>query len=236
MNLDVDMLDLVPKNAGDDLKDGLGNETAGDGNNESLFGSPAKDEEDNKAAELSEQQASDAMQTGNTGNEGPEAGKLDDQEIDFDSMFTDADMTGGGSEINFDFPSTETIGQDILNGNNPFAELTSTTTNFSNQNATSNEDISKLLPGLESYITAGDDFSLSNLPDMNAVMPGNTTTQGSDVGNNANTNQDTMMDSSFDDMFYGTGDIDFGGSDNGIGNFGDFSDFNDDLFKSDGNG
>ncbi|MCJ1354724.1 MAG: hypothetical protein MMC33_004713 [Icmadophila ericetorum] len=238
MNLDVDMLEFVQKSEGDGLKDEFGNETVRDGNNESLFGSPVKDEEDNKTIELAQQQPSDFIQMGEGGNAEPQSANPDDQEINFESMFTDADMTGGGSEINFDleFPMNENMGQGPLNTTNPFVDLTSHPENFSNQNTTSNEDINKLLPGLENYITAGDDFGLSNLPDINTVIPGNTATQTTDAGNTAITTQDTMMDSSFDDMFYGTGDLDFGGSDNGMG-FGDFPDFGgDDFFKSDGNG
>ena len=167
------------------------------------------------------------------------------RDANFESMFNDTELAGPHDAIDFDldFSNDANINHDLLNGN-PFGEMTSHSNDFSNLNTTSNEDINTLLPGLESYVTASDDFSMLNMPPTASDFNVNATKAKHNLTvSNGNATVESIMgsapiESSFDDLFFGSGDLAMGGTDDndmgGDDNIGDFADFDDDWFKSDG--
>ena len=158
-------------------------------------------------------------------------------DLDFESMFNDTDLTGGDDTMNFglDFSSDGNLHQDVLN-DSAFESIEMSNADMSNLGATTNEDINTLLPGLESYASAGTDFSNINIPvastfpEPSQVAP--VSTAGAPVQAAA---QPAVADSSFDDIF-GSADFSMDGTgDNNMGSgaLGDFEDFSDDWFKTD---
>ena len=164
----------------------------------------------------------------------PDAGATD---LDFESMFNDTDLTGGGDTIDFgiDFASDGNLNQAVLN-DNTFENMEISNVDMSSLGATRSEDINTLLPGLENYVNAGADFSNVNVP-VASTLP--ETSQVAPVGTSAApaqaSTQPAVADSSLDDIF-GSGDFSMDGiGDDGMGGgtFGDLEDFDEDWFKTD---
>lgn len=158
-------------------------------------------------------------------------------DLDFESMFNDTDLTGGGDAIDFglDFASDGNLNQAVLN-DSTFENIEISNADMSSLGATTSEDINTLLPGLENYVNAGTDFSninipvASTLPDTSQVAPVGTATAPAQTST-----QLAVADSSLDDIF-GSGDFSMDGiGDDGMGGgtFGDLEDFDEDWFKTD---
>ena len=153
------------------------------------------------------------------------------RDAQFDSMFNDAELSGGTESIDFfDFSGEGDIGQELVN-DNPFGTMAAGADGFSNLNAASNEDINTLLPGLDSYVNASDNF-IMDIPNATGKTSTNQTVET--AKHSVGAECEAPMESSFDDLFnYGTADIemggtdgDMGGDDNGsIGDFGEFEQF-----------
>lgn len=158
-------------------------------------------------------------------------------DLDFESMFNDTDLTGGDDTMNFglDFSSDGNLNQDGLN-DSAFENIEMSNADISNLGATTSEDINTLLPGLESYVNAGTDFSNINIP-VSSTLPktSQVATVGS-VGASAQISAEpAVTDSNFDDIF-GSGDFSMDGTGDdgmGAGTLGDFEDFDEDWFKTD---
>ena len=152
----------------------------------------------------------------------------------FESMFNDSEAVGAGNEIDFglDFSADAGLSQDMLN-DDPFGE------DFTDLNATSTEDINTLLPGLENYVNSGDEFSMMDVPQTTSSLDN---TIGPQVADTAGSNTDmnvAAVESNFDDMFFGSGEMGVGDNDDtrNMGSsevMGDFTEFDDAWFKTDG--
>lgn len=158
-------------------------------------------------------------------------------DLDFESMFNDTDLTGGGDTIDFglDFASDGNLNQAVLN-DSTFENMEMSNVDMSSLGATRSEDINTLLPGLENYVNAGADFSnvnvpvASTLPETSQVAPVSTSAAPAQAST-----QPAVADSSLDDIF-GSGDFSMDGiGDDGMGGgtFGDLEDFDEDWFKTD---
>ena len=164
-------------------------------------------------------------------------------DVDFDSMFADTAAPNNNEPMNFDIDfSTDTgMSQDLLQ-DNLFGDLTAN----NDFTSTSNENIDSLMPGIENYVNAhttgnvSDDFPMLD-------MPGNPTAFDSSVSSKPVSDEidftsidaaaaTGMMeappaDSTFDDLFFDdSGDLGMGDGDIS----GDFAEFDDNWFKSDG--
>ena len=156
-------------------------------------------------------------------------------DLDFESMFNDTELTGGGENIDFglDFASDGNLHQNVLN-DSTFEGIEMSNADMSGLGATTSEDINSLLPGLENYVNAGTDFSNINVP-IASTLPENV--QVAPVGTAAaptlTSAQPVIADSSLDDIF-GSGDFSLDGiGDDGMGGVGDLEDFDEDWFKTD---
>ena len=158
-------------------------------------------------------------------------------DLDFESMFNDTDLTGGDDAMNFglDFASDGNLNQDVLN-DSTFANIEISNADMSNLGATTSEDINTLLPGLESYVNAGTDFSNLNIPVASTLPETSQVPPVSTVGAPAQVSVPPVVaDSSLDDLF-GSGDFSMDGTGDdglGTGTFGDLEDFDEDWFKTD---
>ena len=173
-------------------------------------------------------------------------------DADFDSMFADTSTANPNDTLPFelDFSVDASISQELLD-DNPFGELTANA-DFS---TTSNEDLNTLLPGLENYVngeahaSSVDDFAMIDLTDASnefnssktnkkALGPATKLTSAEAI--NASSGPDshpaaTMpMESSFDDLFYGSGDMGLEDSTMVDANLEVLEDFDDDWFNTDG--
>lgn len=155
-------------------------------------------------------------------------------DLDFESMFNDTDLTGGGDEIDFglDFASDGNLNQAVLN-DSTFEGIEMSNPDMSSLGATTSEDINTLLPGLENYVNAGTDFSNINVP-IASTLPENL--QVAPIGTAAaptqTSTQPVIADSSLDDIF-GSGDFSMDGiGDDGMGGVGDLEDFDEDWFNN----
>ena len=167
-------------------------------------------------------------------NETPTTGNLRDAH--FESMFNDDGMVDANDDIDFDlaFPNDTNGAGDLLN-DSAFQNINVDNVDGTN-NTTSNEDINTLLPGLENYVSDGNDFSMVELPtsangfpgDVNAISAPTATSSAPAPADPA------PIDSSFDDIFnFGN----FGNADDELGDTGDMNevgDFDDDWFKTEG--
>lgn len=158
-------------------------------------------------------------------------------DLDFESMFNDTDLTGGDDAMNFglDFASDGNQNQDVLN-DSTFANIEIGNADMSNLGATTSEDINTLLPGLESYVNAGADFSNINIPVASTLPETSQVPPVGTVGAPAQVSiPPVVADSSLDDLF-GSGDFSMDGTGDdglGTGTFGDLEDFDEDWFKTD---
>ena len=157
-------------------------------------------------------------------------------DLDFESMFNDTDLTGGGDAMEFglEFSSDANLNQDVLN-DSTFVNIEMSNADIPNLGATTSEDINTLLPGLENYVNAGTNFSNINIS-VAPTLP--ETSQGASVGTVGAPAQVSAppveVDSSLDDLF-GSGDFamdDTGDDGMGTGTFGDLEDFDEEWFKT----
>ena len=162
------------------------------------------------------------------------------QDADFESMFNDVEGADADNDINFDldFSTDANMGQDLIN-DNAFGDITNPNNTLIDLNAASNEDINTLLPGLENYVHDGEDFPMLDIPPATTLPATAMLPQATKAGNInvAEAVADAApVESNFDDMFFGSGDLMMGGAgdgDMGDDGIGDFGDFDEAWFKTD---
>lgn len=162
------------------------------------------------------------------------------KDVDFDSMFDDTVGDGSNDEINFDldFP-THGVSSEALLGDDPFGPNVNTG-NASTILAATTEDIDSLLPGLESFANAIDDFAMGNMGTTSVAAEGavNAVPASRTAAKGANVPRDLLPpESNFDDMFFGSADFPMGeGNGGGVDDddFGELGDFDENWFKPDG--
>ena len=153
----------------------------------------------------------------------------DAADLDFESMFNDTDLVGGGDAMNIEdlrFSMDATMNQDILN-NNTLQDTNMSNAGMTNLASTSNEDINSQLPGLENYVYAGTDSSSIGMP-ATSTQPENS--QGAPVANMGafipNAAEPVPADTNFDDFFGVNFEMNAtGGDEMGEATLGDFDDF-----------
>lgn len=153
------------------------------------------------------------------------------RESDFETMFNDTEAVGGtqGLDQGLDFGLEFSVGAQGLNDVS-FENSAMKDDDLTNLNTTSNEDINTLLPGLENYVNASDDFSIVG-PAAGPTLPNST-------GATANRTltpqapEPIPTESNFDDLFSSDNFLDDGG-DYGMERNGDITDLGnlDDWFK-----
>ncbi|MCJ1433168.1 hypothetical protein MMC27_002527 [Xylographa pallens] len=165
-------------------------------------------------------------------------------DVDFDSMFADTAVPNSNEPMNFDldFSTGTGMSQDLLQ-DNPFGDLT-TNNDFT---STSNENIDSLMPGIENYVNAhttgnvSDDFSLLDMPANSAAFDSSVSSKlvpdaeidftSIDAAADTGMMEAPPANSTFDDLFFDdSGDLGMGDGDIS----GDFGEFDDNWFKSDG--
>ncbi|MCJ1363824.1 hypothetical protein MMC16_002933 [Acarospora aff. strigata] len=163
------------------------------------------------------------------------------KDVNFESMFDDAAGDGTNDEIGFgmDFPSGPGNAQALID-NDPFGP------NDSNREAptiptATDEDIDSLLPGLESFAHAADDFAMGHLDTASTSVENAVTTDS--ISMPMTTTADVPPDllppeSNFDDMFFDSANFTMeegnGGETGGDDVFGEIGDFDESWFKTDG--
>ncbi|MCJ1283952.1 hypothetical protein MMC26_003283 [Xylographa opegraphella] len=185
-----------------------------------------------------------------TPSQGLDADKIDSNittqisDIDFDSMFADTAPPDNNEPLNYDIDfSTDTgLSQDLLQGNT-FRNMTAN----NDFTGTSNENIDSLMPGIENYVNAhtignvSDDFTMLDMSANSAAFDSASSSKPPPIAEidfaSIGASADTGMmeapppDSTFDDLFFDdSGDLGMGDGDIS----GDFGDFDDNWFKSDG--
>lgn len=172
----------------------------------------------------------------------PESPTVPDfEDVNFESMFTDSGTAGDNDQMDLDlgFNNDANTAQDFLN-DSAFDSMTMSNDDAKNLNTTSNEDLNTLLPGLENYVNAGDDFSLAGIQQSNSIALPNPTGGIGTTGPAATTApmEQAPIESNFDDFFASGNYLDGGGDDDmgGDGAFGDFDDswFGTEVAKPDG--
>lgn len=169
---------------------------------------------------------------------------------DFESMFDEPELRGGGDEIDFDIAFPTDSVNDPTNLLDPSAfenlPLGNPDNTGTHNTAPTDEDLTTLLPGLENYVNDSNDFQLPDMAGPNFLGGNNnepianTNPEIANIGD-GNKQQSQManapmIESSFEDMFgldsymNGTGDDELGGT----GNMGEVGDFDEDWFKTDG--
>ncbi|KAL9593941.1 MAG: hypothetical protein Q9219_007307, partial [cf. Caloplaca sp. 3 TL-2023] len=176
----------------------------------------------------------------------------DIQDADFESMFNDPDLPNTANDLTYDFnfSAEDTSGNNDLLDTSAFQNISlpNGDTNELSLDPTATEDLTTLLPGLENYVNGSNDFSITNLPDINTDF---LTTDGSSNANQASIVTDAAeakrlgqvsaesrapIESSFEDMF-GLDSYMNGTEGDGLGsagNMGEVGDFDEDWFKTDG--
>ena len=164
----------------------------------------------------------------------------DFEDVNFESMFNDNGTGDDNDQMDFDlgFANDTNTDHDFLN-DSTFENINMTNEDVKNLNSTSNEDINTLLPGLESYVNAGDDFSLTDIPASNsAALPNASNMSGTTDPAILGPMEQAPIESNFDDFFASGNYMDGGGDDDtaGDGGFGDFDDswFGTEADKPDG--
>lgn len=160
----------------------------------------------------------------------------DFQDVNFESMFNDSGTADDNDQMDFDlgFVNDTNTDQDFLN-ESAFENITINNEDVKNLTTTSNEDINTLLPGLENYVNAGNDFSLTDIPASNSpALPDAANMSGlTDTTVSAPLEQ-APLESNFDDFFASGNYMDAGG-DEDMGGDGGFGDFDDSWFGTDVN-
>lgn len=163
----------------------------------------------------------------------------DFEDVNFESMFNDSGTAGDTDQMDLDlgFTNDTNTAQDILN-DSAFDDMTMSNDDVKNLNTTSNEDLNTLLPGLENYVNAGDDFSVTELPEsVTMALPNPTNIIGTTGPAAAAPVEQAPIESNFDDFFASGSYLDGGDDDmGGDGAFGDFDDswFGTEVGKPDG--
>lgn len=156
------------------------------------------------------------------------------RDTDFETMFNDTEIAGGDDGINFDlnFSADPSIRQELLNSSS-FQNVAMSNEDLTNFNKTSNEHVNSLLPGLEGYVNAGDDFPMVDAAPTKTLPESDSKANTAAVVTSAAQGFGSApIESSFDDLFSsnsfieGSGDYDMSGE----GNIGDLADL-DDWFK-----
>lgn len=164
------------------------------------------------------------------------------RDVNFESMFDDTAGGGNESDIDFDlgFPKYTANAQALID-DNPFGTETSNVDVSNMPAATTEEDIDSLLPGLESFANAADDFAMMEMPPASTSAEDGTATTRTTLP--ATSTADVPPDllppeSNFDDMFFDSADFTMddgnGGGHDGDEAFGEIGDFDDSWFKTDG--
>lgn len=159
------------------------------------------------------------------------------RDTDFETMFNDTEIAGGNDGMNLDlgFSTDTNMNQEIMNSNS-FQNIAMSSDDLKNfNNTTSSEDINTLLPGLETFVNAGDDFSIG-LPTA-STQPENTSNVKRAATTSAQQGFETSpVESNFNDLFSsggfmaGSGDYDMG-ADGNIDDLGDIDGY--EWFKTD---
>lgn len=181
----------------------------------------------------------------------------------FEPMFNEnANTSTDSADLDFDlgFPSTNDDrnilsgdAADLLSGSTlqdmgVGGESTAEAFNAGAPNNSNNEDINTLLPGLENYVNAANDFSLISNGATTDPLPTTTTTatttkdalttnaeQQQQKNTTASEIEQPAIESNFDDLF-GFGSYMDGNDDDelgGLGGMGEFPAFDDEWFKTD---
>lgn len=159
------------------------------------------------------------------------------KDLDFDSMFDDTVGDGGNDDMNFDmdFP-THAGNSEALLVDNSFA-ANAISGKASALPGGPIEDIDSLLPGLESFANATDDFAMVNIGTTPASAE-STVNAVPTAAKVAEVPPDLLPpESNFDDMFFGSVDFPMGegnGGGTGDDDFGELGDFDESWFKTDG--
>lgn len=156
------------------------------------------------------------------------------RDTDFETMFNDTENAGGDDVMDFDlgFPTDNKTNQEIMNSSS-FQNIAMNNDDLKNFNATSNEDLNTLLPGLETFVNAGDDFSIG-IPTTSAQPENITNTKKAATISAPQDFVSAAVESNFDDLFSsegfaeGAGNYDMSGN----GNIDDIEDL-DEWFKTD---
>lgn len=149
------------------------------------------------------------------------------RESDFETMFNDTEAVGRTQGV--DFGLDFSVGANGLN-NTGFENSTLHNEDLTNLNASSNEDINTLLPGLENYVNASDDFAIIDLA-TGPTLPNSTSAKASNRSA-PQALEPVPTESNFDDLFSSSNfiedaeDYEMDGS----GDINDLGDF-DDWFK-----
>ncbi|KAL8722233.1 MAG: hypothetical protein Q9181_007530 [Wetmoreana brouardii] len=177
-------------------------------------------------------------------------------DADFDSIFNDTDLPAATDDIDFDlaFSAEDATNPTDLLNESAFQNIsipTGDNQNANSTNASHEEDITTLLPGLENYVNSSmghDDFASaadiaisagfpnSTTDNQNPIVGAKTTMGTGDAGSAAQIQspieaEAAPIESSFEDMFgidsymNGTGDDELAGS-------GEVGDFDEDWFNS----
>lgn len=163
------------------------------------------------------------------------------KDLDFDSMFDDTvGDEGGNVEMDFDmeFP-THAGNSEALLIDDPFA-ANGISGKTSALPAGPIEDIDSLLPGLESFANATDDFEMGDIGTTSASAKSavNTVPTSRPAVKSADGPPDLLPpESNFDDMFFGSVDFPMeegNGGGNGDDDFGELGDFDESWFKTEG--
>ena len=163
------------------------------------------------------------------------------QNIDFDSLFNDSDntTTNGDSKSQTPKPVEDVSTVDEQHGNQQEPDFSFES--FNEQNPTDNdgkqEDMSSILPGLESYANAeGADLQMTDFPSIESQQQktGDTQDQSHQNLDQSQTQQEgEHRDTTFDDIM-NFGDFDLGSLGSGDNNFGGEEDdnrFDDNFFN-----
>lgn len=147
---------------------------------------------------------------------------------DFETMFNDTETAGGDDGINFDlnFASNVGMSQELFNPSS-LQDVVMGNEDLTNFNATSNEHINSILPGIENYVNPGDNFPMADPAPAKTLPESDSKANTAAIATSAPQGFGSMqMESSFDDLFSsdgfieGDGDYDM----NGDGNIGDLDD------------
>lgn len=197
-------------------------------------GSTNKTEDTTKTADVKETPSRGATNVVSHGDQPLETPKTNN--FDFESMFNDADLVAADGTMNFnlDFSASDNNTLNVLDGG--FEDITMSNPDLANGGPTTNEDINTLLPGLESYVNAGDMIGDASVP-VASMLPVASQAAVPDAVTSAAmaSTESVAIDSSFDDFFTNGDFVATGGEGNndliGDGNFEGFEKFDDDWFE-----
>jgi hypothetical protein len=118
------------------------------------------------------------------------------RENDFETMFNDTEAIDGADGVGFGLEFA--VDAHDLN-NTDFDNVAMGNEDLASMNATSNEDINTLLPGLENYVNANDDLPIVNLVTGSTLL--NSTVAKADTTSAPQALNPAPTESNFDHMF-----------------------------------